>query len=134
MSRPLTRITYVEDEPDIRAVAQIALAELGGFTVDVCGSGAEALERAPTFKPDMIVLDVMMPVMDGIETYRAMKADARLADAPVVFMTARVQSHEVENYKAIGVKGVIPKPFDPLTLADQVRAMWHEFQSERSVA
>jgi CheY-like chemotaxis protein len=134
MSRPLTRITYVEDEPDIRAVAQIALAELGGFTVDVCGSGAEALERAPTFKPDMIVLDVMMPVMDGIETYRAMKADARLADAPVVFMTARVQSHEVENYKAIGVKGVIPKPFDPLTLADQVRAMWQDCQSDRSAA
>jgi CheY-like chemotaxis protein len=134
MSKPLTRITYVEDEPDIRAVAQIALAELGGFTVDVCGSGAEALERAPTFKPDMIVLDVMMPVMDGIETYRAMKADARLADAPVVFMTARVQSHEVENYKAIGVKGVIPKPFDPLTLADQVRAMWQDCQSDRSAA
>lgn len=132
--KPLTRVTYVEDEPDIRAVAQIALAELGGFTVDVCGSGAEALERAPTFKPDMIVLDVMMPVMDGIETYRAMKADARLADAPVVFMTARVQSHEVENYKAIGVKGVIPKPFDPLTLADQVRAMWQDCQSDRSAA
>jgi len=134
MSRPLTRITYVEDEPDIRAVAQIALAELGGFTVDVCGSGAEALARAPAFKPDMIVLDVMMPVMDGIETYRAIKADSRLAHAPVVFMTARVQSHEVENYKAIGVRGVIPKPFDPLTLSDQVRAMWQDCQSDRSAA
>jgi CheY-like chemotaxis protein len=132
--KPLTRITYVEDEPDIRVVAEIALAELGGFTVDTCGSGAEALERAPAFKPDMVLLDVMMPVMDGIATFRALQADQRLAEVPVVFMTARVQSHEVESYKAIGVKGVIPKPFDPLTLADQIRAMWHGFQSERSVA
>jgi CheY-like chemotaxis protein len=132
--KPLTRITYVEDEPDIRVVAEIALAELGGFTVDTCRSGAEALERAPVFKPDMVLLDVMMPVMDGVATFHALQADQRLAEVPVVFMTARVQSHEVESYKAIGVKGVIPKPFDPLTLADQIRAMWHSFQSERSVA
>ena len=134
MTKPLNRITYVEDEPDIRTVAQIALADLGGFTVDVCGSGAEALERAPGFAPDMIVLDVMMPVMDGIQTYHALKADARLAQAPVIFMTARVQSHEIENYKAIGVKGVIPKPFDPLTLADQIRSMWQDLQEQRNAA
>jgi CheY-like chemotaxis protein len=134
MMKPLTRITYVEDEPDIRIVAQIALAELGGFTLDVCGSGTEALERAPAFNPDLIVLDVMMPVMDGIATFRALHADPRLRDVPVVFMTARVQSHEIENYKAIGIRGVIPKPFDPLTLADQMRAMWHDFQAHRSVA
>ena len=132
--KSLTRITYVEDEPDIRVVAQIALAELGGFTVDTCGSGAEALERAPAFNPDMILLDVMMPVMDGIATFHALQADPRLAKAPVVFMTARVQSHEVESYKAIGIKGVIPKPFDPLTLADQIRALWNGIQSERCVA
>ena len=134
MTKQLTRITYVEDEPDIRVVAQIALAELGGFTVDACASGTEALERAPAFDPDLIVLDVMMPVMDGIATFHALQADPRLAEAPVVFMTARVQSHEIENYKAIGVSGVIPKPFDPLTLADQIRAMWGNFQAERSVA
>lgn len=134
MTKPLTRITYVEDEPDIRIVAQIALAELGGFTVDACGSGAEALERAPVFDPDMIVLDVMMPNMDGIQTFRALQADPRLAAAPVVFMTAKVQSHEIENYKTIGVSGVIPKPFDPLTLSDQLRAMWQDFHALRSVA
>jgi CheY-like chemotaxis protein len=132
--KPLTRITYVEDEPDIRIVAQIALAELGGFTLDVCGSGAEALERAPGFAPDLVLLDVMMPAMDGIATYRALKADPRLTGVPFVFMTARVQAQEIENYKAIGVRGVIPKPFDPLTLADRIRAMWCEFQAEKSAA
>jgi CheY-like chemotaxis protein len=134
MTKPLTRITYVEDEPDIRTVAQIALADLGGFTVDVCESGAQALERAPSFHPDMIVLDVMMPVMDGIQTFHALKADARVAHAPVVFMTAKVQSQEIEHYKTIGVRGVIPKPFDPLTLSDQIRAMWADFQLQRSAA
>ena len=134
MTKPLARITYVEDEPDIRTVAQIALEELGGFTVDACQSGAEALARAPAFAPDMIVLDVMMPGMGGIETFHALKADPRLASAPVIFMTAKVQSHEIENYKAIGVSGVIPKPFDPLTLSDQIRAMWQDFQSQRSMA
>lgn len=129
MSKPLTRITYVEDEPDIRAVAQIALEDLGGFTVDMCRSGREALEKAPSFEPDMIILDVMMPGMDGIETYRALKADERLAVAPVVFMTAKVQSHEIESYRALGAAGVIPKPFNPLTLPDQVRAMWARCQS-----
>jgi CheY-like chemotaxis protein len=72
--------------------------------------------------------------MDGIATYRALQSHPRLAGVPVVFMTARVQSQEIENYKAIGVRGVIPKPFDPLTLADQIRAMWHDFQLQRAVA
>jgi two-component system, OmpR family, response regulator len=134
MSKPLSRITYVEDEPDIRTVAEIALAELGGFTIDACSSGPEALERAPDFDPEMIVLDVMMPVMNGIETFRALQADPRLSDVPVVFMTARVQPQDVENYKSIGVKGVIPKPFDPLTLADEIRAMWQDFQSQKTAA
>jgi CheY-like chemotaxis protein len=132
--KPLTRVTYVEDEPDIRLVAQIALAELGGLAVDVCGSGAEALERTPAFAPDLILLDVMMPVMDGIATFRALSADPRLRETPFVFMTARVQAQEVESYKALGVRGVIPKPFDPLTLADQIRTMWCKFQAEKSLA
>ena len=132
MSKQLSRITFVEDEPDIRSVAQIALEELGGFIVDICRSGHEALERAPAFRPDVILLDVMMPGMDGIETFRALKADGRLALAPVIFMTAKVQSHEVESYRALGAAGVIPKPFNPLTLSDQIRAMWNKCQSVES--
>ena len=134
MQKPLRRITYVEDEPDIRVVAQIALEELGGFTVHVCPSGIEALDKAPAFQPDIIVLDVMMPGMDGIETFHALKADPRLAIAPIIFMTAKVQSHEVERYKAIGAAAVIAKPFDPLTLPDQIRAVWSELQSAGNTA
>jgi CheY-like chemotaxis protein len=129
VAHQLSRITYVEDEPDIREVAQIALEELGGFTVDMCGSGREALEKAGRFGPDVIILDVMMPDLDGIETFRALRADIRLAGTPIIFMTAKVLLHEIEKYRALGAAGVIPKPFNPLTLSDQVRAMWGQHQS-----
>jgi two-component system, OmpR family, response regulator len=129
MAKHLSRITYVEDEADIRAVAQIALEELGGFVVDMCQSGREALEKAGRFQPDVIILDVVMPDLDGIETFRALRADVRLAETPIIFMTAKVLSREVAKYRALGAAGVIPKPFNPLTLSEQVRAMWGESQS-----
>ena len=124
MHQELERITYVEDEPDIRAVAELALTALGGFTIDVCTSGLEALDKAPTFKPDLILLDVMMPGIDGMETFRRLRTMSELAETPVIFMTAKAQRHEVESYKQIGALDVIPKPFDPMTLADEVKAIW----------
>ncbi len=124
MSMTLQRILYVEDEPDIQAVARLALEHLGGFTVEVCSSGHEALEKILAFKPDLILLDVMMPGMDGPTTLRALRETAEGKDKPVVFMTAKVQPQEVEQYLKLGALDVIPKPFDPMTLADKVRAIW----------
>ena len=120
----LQRILYVEDEPDIQAVAKLALEMVGGFTVKVCSSGEEALREAVAFAPDMILLDVMMPGMDGPSTLQALRQKPELATVPVAFMTAKVQPSEVAHYKSLGARDVIPKPFDPMTLAQQVRAIW----------
>ncbi len=121
----LQRILYVEDEPDIQAVAKLALEMVGGFTVQICSSGEEALRVAESFAPDMILLDVMMPGMDGPSTLKALRALPSLATLPVAFMTAKVQSHEVEQFKSLGALDVIPKPFDPMQLATQVQAIWN---------
>lgn len=120
----LQRILYVEDEPDIQAVAKLALEMVGGFTVKVCSSGEEALREAEAFAPDMILLDVMMPGMDGPSTLKALRELPSLAELPVAFMTAKVQPAEVTHYKTLGARDVIAKPFDPMTLASQVRAIW----------
>lgn len=120
----LKRVLYVEDEPDIQAVAKLALEMVGGFTVKVCSSGDEALCDAEGFAPDMILLDVMMPGMDGPSTLKALRAVPGLANVPVAFMTAKVQPTEVAQYISLGARAVIAKPFDPMTLADQVRAIW----------
>ena len=125
-SRELKRILYVEDEPDIRAVAELSLETVGGFELLLCSSGAEALARAPEFQPDLILLDVMMPGMDGPATLVALHQIDSLREVPVVFMTAKVQASEIEEYNASGAVGVIPKPFDPMTLPDQVRKIWQE--------
>jgi CheY-like chemotaxis protein len=120
----LKRVFYVEDEPDIQAVAKIALEMVGNFTVKICSSGEEALREVEAFAPDMILLDVMMPGMDGPTTLQALRRLPTYAATPVAFMTAKVQPAEVAHYKSLGALDVIPKPFDPMALAGQVRAIW----------
>lgn len=125
----LSRILYVEDEPDIQAVTKLALEEIGGFTLEVCSNGDEALERAVEFAPDLLLLDVMMPGMDGPTTLKALREIGELAATPAIFMTAKVQPHEVEEYKALGAIDVIAKPFDPMTLSDNLRDIWTRYHS-----
>lgn len=120
----LQRILYVEDEPDIQAVARLALEMVGKFTVKICSSGDEALREAVSFAPDLILLDVMMPGMDGPTTLQKLRQQPELVKVPVAFMTAKVQSQEVAQYTALGAIGVIPKPFDPMALSNQVRDLW----------
>ncbi len=126
------RLTYVEDEPDIRSITEFALRELGGYELDVCTNGPEAIERAPDFNPDLIILDVMMPGMDGIETYKRLRAIPKLAETPVVFMTAKAMKHETDRYRALGAADVIPKPFDPIALPDRIREIWQQAQSAKT--
>lgn len=121
----LIRVMYVEDEPDIRAVAKLALEAVGGLSVSLCERGDLAVAQAESFDPQMILLDVMMPGMDGPSTLMALRESPRLRHVPVAFMTAKVQAHEIEHFKSLGAVGVIAKPFDPMTLAQQVRALWH---------
>jgi len=120
----LQKVLYVEDEPDIQAVARVALEMIGGFTLTICSSGAQALQEAPAFAPDLILLDVMMPGMDGPTTLANLRQIDSLTNTPIVFMTAKVQANEVASYKALGAVDVIAKPFDPMTLAAQVRSIW----------
>jgi len=124
MMEKLTRILYVEDEPDIQTVARLALETLGGFTLAICSSGDEALQRAPGFQPQLILLDVMMPVMDGPTTLKMMRGLPQFASTPAIFMTAKVQPDEVAHYLELGAVDVIPKPFDAMTLSTQVQAIW----------
>jgi CheY-like chemotaxis protein len=124
-AKSLQRILYVEDEPDIQAVARLALEAVGGFSVCICGSGKAALDAAPSFNPDLILLDVMMPGMDGPTTLSALRELPDLKEIPVVFMTAKVQATEVAHYRSQGAIDVIAKPFDPMTLSTTVRDIWN---------
>ena len=122
----LQRILLVEDDDDIRRIARLTLERLGSFTVEECASGSEAAAVALGMKPDLILLDVMMPGMDGPTTLRELQATPAVAGIPVVFMTAKVQPHEQKQYRDLGAIGVIAKPFDPATLPDALRALWSE--------
>ena len=124
MSDELKKILYVEDEPDIQAVAKIALEAVGGFELKTCSSGDEAIAAAAEFAPDLLLLDVMMPGMDGPTTLAELRKLPGLENTPVIFMTAKVQPQEVEHFKSLGAVEVIAKPFDPMGLADQVREAW----------
>ncbi len=120
----LQRILFVDDELDIRIVTQVALEQVGGFTVALCESGAEALDCAAEFAPDLVILDVMMPGMDGPSTLEALRQLPGLAETPVVFLTAKTQAHEITEFKALGAVDVITKPFDPMLLAAHLRVLW----------
>lgn len=120
----LRRVLLVEDEEDIRAVAEIALETVGGFELKVCASGAEALESIAGFAPQLIILDVMMPGMEGPETLREIRKLPGYAATPAVFMTAKVQADEIQSYLDEGAAGVVPKPFDPMTLPDRIMEIW----------
>lgn len=125
----LKRILYVEDDPDIQMVAQMALEVVGSFTLRTCSSGQEAIQAAADFAPDLILLDVMMPHMDGPSTPAQLRQLPATATTPVIFMTAKVQAAEVTYYKSLGAVGVIAKPFDPMALAQQVHQSWQESQA-----
>ena len=115
------RVLHVDDEPDIRAVVEIALGLDPSFTVEGCASGADALRAAAAEAPDIILLDVMMPGMDGPTTLAHLRESPKTANIPVVFMTARAQERELEHFRSLGAAGVIAKPFDPMKLAAAVR-------------
>ena len=116
------RILHVDDEPDIREVVEISIGLDPGFATRGCGSGEQAIVAAIDWQPDIILCDVMMPVMDGPATLMRLRENPLTANIPVVFMTARAQTRELDRFRSLGALGVIPKPFDPMTLAASVRS------------
>ena len=131
MIPPLKHVLCIDDEEDILQVTRLSLETLGGFKVSICKGSAGALAQAKSLKPDMVLLDVMMPGMDGPSTLKAMRADPEAAGIPVIFMTAKVQPAEVARYIQLGAMGVIAKPFDPMGLSRQVEALWREFHESK---
>lgn len=125
--RPLQKILYVEDEADVRAVAKVALETVGGFTVYICNNAQEALDAVPAFEPDLILLDVLMPEMDGPETLQALRKIPAAAQVPVVFLTANPE--EASTLTALGAVSVINKPFDPMAISDQIGDIWSQLHS-----
>jgi CheY-like chemotaxis protein len=114
------RILVIDDEDDIREVAQLCLETVGGWEVMTAGSGSEGLAKAEADAPDAILLDVMMPEMDGPTTFQKLQENQATQDIPVILLTAKVQAAEQRKFAQLGVKAVLTKPFDPLMLANQV--------------
>lgn len=125
---PLRSILYVDDEPDIREVVQMSLGLVEQLEVHTCESGAQALALLPQLTPDLVLLDVMMPGMDGPTTLQRMREDVALARIPVVFMTAKAMPQEVARFRALGAVAVIAKPFDPMRLGQQVVQIWEAME------
>ncbi|GAB5549616.1 MAG: response regulator [Sandaracinaceae bacterium] len=114
-------VLLIDDEADIRTIGELALSEVGGLEVFLADSGETGLLLAKEKKPDVVLLDVMMPGLDGPSTFERLREDPETASVPVIFMTAKIQKHEVDRYRDLGATGIIAKPFDPMSLADEVK-------------
>jgi two-component system, OmpR family, response regulator len=126
MTKNLDRILYAEDEDDIRLIATMALETFGNYVVETCESGAGIVEKAHAFKPDLFLLDVMMPDVDGIAALEAITSTPELKNIPVVFMTAKVQPGEIQRFRELGATDVLSKPFDPQELSANLQAIWEK--------
>jgi CheY-like chemotaxis protein len=123
-TRPLQKILYVEDDEDIQRIVRMSLERIGKLSVEIVGNSMNAIEAMKAYQPDLVMLDWMMPEMDGPTLFRMMKEDSAVADLPVVFITAKASSRELEELNRMGAKGTISKPFSPKDLPDQLRTLW----------
>ena len=132
MESSLKKIMLVEDDADIQLITRLSLEVGGGYEVRVCGSGAEAVQCARAYAPDLILLDFMMPGMDGIATMDALRELPETAAIPVVFFTANAQRQVQQDLLLRGALGVIVKPIEPQALVEQIRMLWQRFASTSS--
>jgi two-component system OmpR family response regulator len=123
-TRPLQKILYVEDDEDIQRIVRMSLERIGKLSVEIIGNSMHAIEAMKAYQPDLVMLDWMMPEMDGPTLFRMMKEDPAVADLPVVFITAKASSRELDELIRMGAKGTISKPFSPKDLPDQLRTLW----------
>jgi CheY-like chemotaxis protein len=128
-SAQLRTVLYVDDEPDIRQIVQMSLGLAPQLTIHTAESGEDALRLAGELRPDLIMLDVMMPGLDGPGTLQRLRSNPTLAPIPVVFMTAKAMPDEMARFRQLGAAGVIPKPFDPMRLAQQVLTLWQNLSA-----
>ena len=114
-------VLLVDDDPDLRTIGELSLTSVGGFDVRCAPSGADALAMVRADRPDVVLLDLMMPGLDGPATLAQLKQDPATKDIPVIFLSAKIEADQLERYRELGAEGIIPKPFDPMTLPDEVR-------------
>jgi Response regulators consisting of a CheY-like receiver domain and a winged-helix DNA-binding domain len=119
---------HVEDDPDIREITRMSLELVGGFEVVQFNCGVEAIENIPAQVPDMILLDVMMPVMDGMETLKKLREIAGYEDVPVIFVTAKTSRADFSHLRDLGAQDIILKPFEPMELPNQLLKIWENCQ------
>lgn len=123
----LNKILYLEDDPDIKTIAELSLVDISGFECEMVTNGVEALDKLKTYTPDIILSDMMMPEMDGVTFLKELKSNSKYKDIPVIFMTAKVANHEIEEYIKLGAIGVIIKPFNPMDLPEQIKELWAKY-------
>jgi len=121
---PLTRICYVEDDEDIQRIVRMSLEKIGKMTVEIVGDPLKAIERMNAFQPQLVMLDWMMPGLDGPALFRKMRETAETKALPVVFITAKASERELNELRTMGAIGTISKPFSPKDLPEQLRALW----------
>jgi two-component system OmpR family response regulator len=120
----LDKILCIDDDPDILAIVKVSLEVFGGYTLRTCSGGRDGLREAADWHPDLIITDVMMPELDGVATFKLLRENQLTAQIPVMFMTARVERSQQDEYRRMGAASVIQKPFDPVTLAAEVDEHW----------
>lgn len=124
----LSRILIIEDEPDIQLILKTVLETQGRFQVRTCKNGQSAFATLSYYEPELILLDVMMPDMDGLTIFRLLREMEQTSRTPVIFITARVQPYEVEQYRRMGAAGVIAKPFNPMTLIPTIKSLYEKIE------
>lgn len=127
--KDLRLILLIEDEPDIQEIVRSALELVGGYDVISAYNGRDGYDLAVQKRPDLILLDMMMPGINGIETFSLLHENEATTSIPVIFMTAKVQQHEIDSYLKLGSVALIPKPFDPMTISAQIADIWSKLDS-----
>jgi two-component system, OmpR family, response regulator len=123
-AQPLQRVCYVEDDEDIQKIVRVSLERIGKMSVEVISDPMVAIDAIMSFKPELVMLDWMMPGMDGPTLYRRMKEIPEVRDLPVVFITAKASQRELDELRSLGAAGTISKPFSPRDLPEQLQAIW----------
>ena len=125
-SQPLSKVCYVEDDEDIQRIVRPSLEKVGKMTVEVVSDPMSAIERMIRFKPELVMLDWMMPGMDGPTLFKKMREVPETKSLPVVFITAKASQRELDELRSLGAAGTISKPFSPKDLPEQLRAIWKD--------
>lgn len=123
--KELKKILYAEDEPDVQTIVELTIQTMSDYEIKICNNGKLLLDCVEEYNPDLILLDVMMPEMDGPTTFKNLLSNEKTKDIPVIFITAKAQVHEVGKFKEIGALGVITKPFKMMNLCEEIQEIWN---------